>query len=263
VILLSVRDPVLRLAVERCARPDEAVVGDEPWVQLALDHGYPRVHVRDDGPRRSSSGHRPPVPELWVSGEMLRGWEHDRRKLEVPLPRTEYLARRLAVLISEVSLDATWVDRLLADLGRAAGSPLPLPFRAFTRHTLELPAKYTSLGAIAEEVEISPGALKARFRRKGLDSPFTFLRWLRSFAVAELLADPDVTVAQAADALGFTSGTNMCRMVKVLTGETPGSLRDPGVRRTLRVAFVREHLGPDALERWARLEGLFGAGRAA
>ncbi len=262
-ILLSVRDPVLRLAVERCARPDEAVVGDEPWVKLALEHGYPRVHVRDDVPRRSSSVQRPAVPVLWVSGEMLQGWDHERRKLEVLLPRTDYLARRLSAVISEVSLDATWVDRLLADLGRAVGSPLPLPFRAFTRHTLELPAKYTSLGDIAAEVEISPGALKARFRRKGLESPFTFLRWLRSFAVAELLADPDVKVAQAAEALGFTSDTNMCRMVKVLTGETPGSLRDPGVGRTLRVAFVREHLGRGALEGWARLEGLFGAGRAA
>lgn len=261
-ILLSVRDPVLRLAVERCARPDEAVVGDEPWVQLALDHGYARVHVRD-GTRRPSSVQRPFVPELWVSPEMLQGWEQERRKLEVLLPRTEYLARRLGTMISEVALEATWVDRLLADLGRAVGAPLPLAFRAFTRHTLELPARYTSLGALAAEVEISPGALKARFRRKGLESPFTFLRWLRSFAVAELLADPDVTVAQAARALGFTSDTNMCRMVKMLTGETPGSLRDPGVRRKLRVAFVREHLGRDALEGWVRLEGLFGVGRAA
>jgi AraC-like DNA-binding protein len=261
-ILVSVRDPVLRLAVERCARPDEAVVGDEPWVQLALDHGYPRVHVRDHGIRPSSLWGAA-VPELWVSPEMLHGWEQERRKLEVPPPRAGFLARRLFAAISEVALEATWVDRLLADLGRAAGAPLPLPFRAFTRHTLELPARYTDLSAIAEEVEISRGALKARFRRKGLESPFTYLRWMRSFAVAELLADPEVTVAQAAEALGFTSDTNMCRMVKVLTGATPGGLRDPGVRRKLRVAFVREHLGRDALEGWARLEGLFGVGRAA
>ncbi|MEX2466113.1 MAG: helix-turn-helix domain-containing protein [Gemmatimonadota bacterium] len=262
-ILLSVSDPTVRLAISRCARPDEAVVGEVRWVQAALDHGYPRVHVRDDQPRRSIADRSERVPELHVSREMLAGWDQDRRKVEVPQPRIEYLARRLGSVVSEVALEGTWVDRSLADLTRAAGGPLPLSFRAFTRHTLELPCRYTDLSAIAEAAGLSRGALKARFRRKGLDSPFTYLRWLRSFAVAERLVDPDVTVAMAARELGFTSDTNMCRMVKILTGATPGSLRDPGVRRRLRLAFVREHLTRGALEGWSRLERIFRDRRAA
>jgi len=172
------------------------------------------------------------------------------------------LARRLAAAIQEVALESTWVDRLLAHLSRSVGAPLPLAFRAFTRHALELPARYTDLSGISEAAGVSRGALKARFRRKELESPYTYLRWLRAFAVAELLVDPDTTVASAASALGFTSDTNMCRMVKALTGATPGSLRDSGARRRLHAAFVHRHMDEEARAGWSRLgEGRFRAGR--
>jgi len=263
VILLSVREPFLRQAVERCARPDEAVVWEAPWVQEALEHGHARVHVRDDRAGRFPLVRTARVPELYVSPEMLAGWEQDRRRSEIPGPRIDGLARRMSAAIQEVALESTWVDRLMADLARFVGAPLPLSLRAFTRHTLELPRLYTDLSAISSAAGVSRGALKARFRRKELESPFTYLRWLRTFAVAELLADPDVTVAAAARALGFTSDTNMCRMVKALTGATPGSLRDAGARRRLRATFVHRHLGKEALAGWARLEGLFGVGKVA
>lgn len=262
-ILLSVREPGLRHAVERCARADEAVVWEAPWVQEALEHGHARVHVRDDRAGRSPLVRSAGVPELYLSPELLATWERDRRKSEIPGPRLDDLARRMGAAIQEVALESTWVDRLLADLARSVGAPLPLPLRAFTRHTLELPCRYTDLSAISQAAGLSRGALKARFRRKELDSPFTYLRWLRTFAVAELLADPDVTIAAAARSLGFTSDTNMCRMVKALTGATPGSLRDPGARRRLRGTFVHRHLTKHALAGWGRLDGLFGVGKVA
>jgi AraC-like DNA-binding protein len=263
VILLSTRDPVLRLAMERCARPDEAVVGEDAWIHAALEHGCARVYVRDDRPTSLSASRSARVPELYVSPDMLRDWEQERRKLEVPLPRIDDLAYRLGLAITDVALDGTWVDRLLADLARATGAPLPLSLRAFVRHTLELPCRYTGLSTISEAAGLSRGALKARFRRRGLESPFTYLRWLRALAVAEILADPEVTVAAAARALGFTSDTNMCRMVKVLTGATPGSLREPGARRALQVEFMRRHMTTEALAGWAALGRLFRARRAA
>lgn len=42
------------------------------------------------------------------------------------------------------------------------------------------------------------GALKARFRRRGLESLHTYLRWFRMMAVAYLVAGHEITVAQAA-----------------------------------------------------------------
>lgn len=262
-ILLTTRDPLLRSALERAARPDEEIVSDPLWVQLGSLHGYPRVHVRDDDPDvRTLRSHRH-VPVLLVSAELRARWEENRKRSDVPRPRSADLASRLGRSITETALKGTWVDRLLADLARITGEPLPFSFRALARHTLEFPCRYTDLSALADVTGLSRGALKARFRRRGLASPFTYLRWLRSLAVAEVLADGTVTVAEAARSLGFTSDTNMCRMVKVLTGATPGVLRDTGARRRLPVQFAGELLTQDALEGWARLDDVFGRGRAA
>lgn len=256
-ILLIARDPLLPLAVQRLARPDEAVVGDPVWVEEALIRGWPRALVCDERRGVVPEGGAP-LPVIYVAPERIRAWDRERRRHEVPPERVAYAARKIEAMLAEAGPPTTWVDRLLADLGRMTGAPLPLPFRAFARHALELPARYTDLSDVAGTSELSRGALKARFRRRGLESPFTYLRWLRAMAVGEVLSDPSVTVAQAADRLGFTSGTNMCRMVRVLTGATPGSLRDSGARRWLLIGFARAHLGPEALEGWARLEDVFG-----
>ncbi|MDZ7780915.1 MAG: helix-turn-helix domain-containing protein [Gemmatimonadota bacterium] len=253
----------MRNALERAARADEEVVSVPSWVQLGLLHGYPRLHVRDDAPDPRTLRSQRHVPVLLVSSDLRARWEEDRRRSEVPRPKVEYLAVRLRRRIGETALERTWVDRLLADLGRSAGRVLPLAFRALARHTLEFPCRYTDLSTLAEVSGLSRGALKARFRRRGLASPFTYLRWLRSLAVAEMLSDPTATVAETARALGFTSDTNMCRMVRVVTGATPGTLRDSGARRWLRVQFVNELLTPEALEGWAGLEHVFGRGRVA
>jgi AraC-like DNA-binding protein len=255
-ILLTARDPGLLAAVRRIARPDEDVVAGEGWVERALEHGHARLLVCDD--RRgvlpeAISG----VPVLYVPPELVAKWERTRKRQDIPPARTDYMAERLRGMVGELALEATWVDRTLADLSRLAGGPLPLPFRSFTRRTLEFPARYTDLSDVAQLAGLSRGALKARFRRRGLDSPFTYQRWLRSLAVAETLSAPEVTVAAAANALGFTSDTNMCRMVKVITGATPGRLREPDARRWLLVAFARAHLTRDALEGWSALDDLF------
>ena len=197
------------------------------------------------------------VPVLYVPPEVLAKWDRERKRHDIPPARTDYMVTRLHGMVSELALEATWIDRTLADLARLAGAPLPLPFRSFARRTLELPARYTDLSEVAELAGLSRGALKARFRRRGLESPFTYQRWLRSLAVAEALSVPEVTVAAAANALGFTSDTNMCRMVRVLTGATPGRLREPDARRWLLVAFARVHLTREALEGWSALDDLF------
>ena len=256
-ILLIGRDPLLLPAVQRAARPDEAVVWEPRWVDEALVRGWPRALVCDDRRGVVPQG-RSEVPVVYVAPDRIRSWDRARRRHEVPPERIPFAGDRIAAMLAQASPPGTWVDRLLGDLGRLAGGPLPLPFRAFARHTLELPSRYTDLRDLTRTTGLSRGALKARFRRRDLDSPFTYLRWFRVMAVAEVLSDPSVTVAAAADRLGFTSGTNMCRMVRVLTGATPGALRDPGARRWLRVAFARDHLTRQALGGWVRLEDVFG-----
>ena len=256
-ILLIGRDPLLLPAVQRAARPDEAVVWDPTWVEEALVRGWPRALIYDDRRGAVPEG-LSDVPVIYLGPDLIRAWDRARRRHDVPPERVSYAAHRLAAMLEDASPSVTWVDGLLAELGRMAGAPLPMPFRAFARHTLELPVRYTDLNDLTETAGLSRGALKARFRRRDLDSPFTYLRWFRAMAVAEVLSDPSVTVAAAADRLGFTSGTNMCRMVRVLTGATPGALRDKGARRWLRVAFANRHLTRHALTGWSRLDDVFG-----
>jgi AraC-like DNA-binding protein len=256
VILVSSRDRLIQFAVGRVARPDEAVVVDPDWIDEALAHGFARLVVCDDeGTLPTSLGRH--VPTLHVSCGLLRSWERERARSEVPAPRVVYVAERLRPWVARAAVPATWVDRLIGDLSRATGGVLPLPFRAFARHALELPSRYTDLRAHAALSGLSRGALKARFRRRGLGSPFTYLRWLRALAVAEVLSDADVTVAAAAQALGFTSDTNMCRMVRAVTGVTPGRLRESGARRELLLAFASRCLAPSQLESWNGLVDLF------
>jgi len=260
-IVLSATDPLLRAAMRRIARPDEQVVADPDRVGDALRFGYPRLYVVA-GARAVDRVPRE-VAVLHLEEERLRAWEAERRRAEVPRPRLDDLCGRLRGVISTCAVTGTWVDGTLAELGRASGGALPLAFASFARHVLELPRQYTELGHLAETFDLTRGALKARFRRRNLESPFTYLRWCRTLAVAHVLSDPDVTVSGAADRLGFTSGGNMCRSVRGLTGVTPHRLRDPALRRVLVLAFASRHLTGRHLAAWRDLDDVFRPRRVA
>ena len=154
-------------------------------------------------------------------------------------------------------MECTWVDEALADLARAAGKRLPLPARAFARRVLEFPVHYTSLHAVADGCGLSRGALKAKFRRRGLPSPSTYLRWFRLMAVSQLLSDRSITVSHAARRIGFTSNGNLCRMMDTVCGMTPTDARTKQGWNRLLIAFARAHLAPDVLEAWTGLGDLF------
>ena len=254
-IVARVTDPLLRKALYNAAHPEEDVVVEARLVDDALQYGFPRLLVRADG--LSEGEHPATVRVLDLDDVLLRRWEAERRMEELPLPRLDFLSRRLRVLIERTTDEASWVDAALADLSRASGARLPLPLRAFARRILEFPIHYTSLHAVAKGCGLSRGALKARFRRRGLDSPYTYLRWFRLIAVAELLSDRSVTVAAAAHRLGFTSDGNLCRMMASVTRLTPTDVRTVRGWNSLLISFAWMHLTPDALDAWAGLDGLF------
>jgi AraC-like DNA-binding protein len=254
-IVARVSDPLLRKALCAAAHAEEDVVTEAGLVSDALQCGFPRLLVRAGGFRSTE----PPegIPVLDLDDVMLGRWEAERRSEELPLPRLDFLTRRLQGLVERSAREATWVDTALADLSRAAGARLPLPLRAFARRVLEFPIHYTTLHPIAKSCGVTRGALKARFRRRGLGSPYAYLRWLRIIAVAEVLSDRSVTVAAAAARLGFTSDGNLCRMMASLTRLTPTDVRTVHGWNTLLISFAWKHLTPDALDAWAGLDGLF------
>ena len=255
VALLS--DPYLQMVVERAARPDEDVVFDPVLARSALEWGFPRVVICEDVGAQPVRGIGPGLPVLSLDGAVMRGWEADRLAREVPAPRLEYLTARLRAVIDEHEHGVSWVDRTLADLAKAAGAPLVGPLRAFGRRVLEFPTHYHDLHAMARACHLSRGALKARFRRRGLESPYTYLRWFRMMAVAYLLADREVTVAQAACRLGFTSDGNLCRAMVSLTGLTPTEARTVRGWNRLLIAFAWTYLTGPSLDAWVGLDELF------
>ena len=254
-------DPILRAALRRTAHPEEDVILDERLVGSALELGFPRavVYVPEDGHplARRFGGLDQGVAMIAITQATLRSWEADRRAHDVPPQRVHHTADRLRIVIAQHTLGPSWVDRALADLSRAAGARLPLALRTLGRRVMEFPLQYADLHGMADVTGMTRGALKARFRRRGLPSPAHYVRWFRVLAAARLLADRDVTTAQAAHRLGFTTGGNLCRSIKAVSGFSTSEVRNvPGWNRLL-VSFAWNSLGRGALEQWATLDDLF------
>jgi len=254
-----ISDPSHQTLLLRAARPDEDVILDERTALDAVEFGFPRLFVRssDTGSAADVLSEDSAVPVLELTSELLMDWEARRARFEVPPPRSRFRTECLREAIDECARDVVWIDRVLADLSRAAGGPLPPALRAFARRVLEFPSHYVDLHSLAASVDMTRGALKARFRRRGLTSPYTYLRWFRVIACAHVLADRSVTVAQAAHQLGFTSDGNLCRTVRSLTRLTPTELRNVRGWNRLLIAFAWQHLDADAVERWRELEDIF------
>lgn len=254
-IVVQASDPNLRRAVLRAAHPEEDVVADTRLVVEAIERGYPRLVVRDRG------HDRPALPRgvrlFEVDDGVLDRWEAERRAAELPPTRLDHLTERVSTTIEGTAADRSWIDVALAELTRAAGRRLPLPLRSFGRRILEFPCHYTNLHPLADACGTSRGALKARFRRRDLSTPSTYLRWFRILAASHVLSDRSLTVADVAQRLGFTSNGNLCRTMWSVVGMTPTETRTVRGWNRIVITFAWSHLSPDLLESWSTLDDLF------
>jgi len=260
-IIGYISDPSVRAGLLQAGNPEEDVVLDPVRADEALTSGYPRLVVCAGVHGRFAGGSRGDlnVPVRVVSSETLARWEEERRGLRQPMVRADWLGHRLRDLVHREAGESSWVDRTLGELGRAAGAPLPPPLRGFARRVMEFPSHYDDLHPLAETCGSTRGALKARFRRRGLPSPSLYLRWFRLMSVAYALSDRNVTVAQVANRLGYTSDGNLCRAMLSLTGMTTTEVRTlPGWNRLL-ISFAWTHLGVAELEGWWDIGDLFAA----
>ena len=234
---------------------------DAALAQEALQRGFPRLVLLGDEDGEARARLAPwlsgPVPVVTVSVGTRAAWDQARRGMEIPPARAEYWARRVGEVVAGGALRSTWVDRTLGDLSKAAGAPLPAPFRGMARRVLEHPARYQDLHGLAELSGLSRGALKARFRRRDLPSPWLYVRWLRTLATARVLSDPETTTFDASVRLGFTSPGNLCRTIRTVTGLTPSALRDTAGWHRVLAGFVAECLAPSMLDAWDSLDDVF------
>jgi AraC-like DNA-binding protein len=194
---------------------------------------------------------------LAITRATLQGWESARHAQGLAVSRIDDSALRLRALIRTASGSSNWVDGIFADLTLILGRGLPSDFKGFARRVMEYPARYSSLFDLGRILDASPGALKARFRRRGLPSPSTYLRWFRVVAAGRLLADPQQTTLGASFRMGFSSDGNFCRWVQTTSGYPPSALRGREGRMLLLFRLAAETFPPGAMEAWETLGGAF------
>jgi AraC-like DNA-binding protein len=260
-ILAPLRDPFLRAAVRRAGLPEEDIFCCPTGVQEALAFGYPRLLVFEPGSltwsleRRLASASD--LPTLPIDNTILRHLRPSGLHSWDGGSMVDDAARRLRALMQEAGARATWVEGFFSDLARITGSSAPLEFRGFARRILEYPIRYSSPRVMGSVAELSPGAMKERFRRRGLPSPALYTRWLRLIAAARVLSEPGVTTLAASFRMGFSSDGNFCRWVQATSGLSPSGLRSGEGRLALLARFSHRCLENRALEKWRSLEGLF------
>jgi AraC-like DNA-binding protein len=251
-------DAALAGALRLTARPDEDVVVGPDDAFLAVRYGFPRLAVLLDGRGSDEfrSGGNGEVPVLPLATGELHDWREAWRRGGLPWPWARFLAHRLAPSVA-LHERPRWVDHTLRDLAALASRPLPPSLSGMGRRVLEHPAAYADLGGLEGLTGLSAGAMKARFRRRSLMSPFSYLRWFRALAAAHVLTLPGVSVLSTAQRLGWTSSGNLFRHVQTTCGLSPSEVRRPGARERLLVHFARAHLSDEALAAWDSLEDLF------
>lgn len=260
-ILAFLTDPFLRTVVRRAALPDEDVFWSAEEILEAARRGFPRLAVVSEGdphplgdPEQLTEG---AVPLLRIGEGTLESWRDAHRRVGFAVRRVDDHGRRLRRLMAQAAGSVEWVNRLFRDLSSAAGRSLPGPFRGMGRRVLEHPSGYRDLRSLARLSGISRGALKARFRRRDLPSPYTYLRWFRVLSSLHVLEKEGLTTEEAAHRVGLHSSGNFCRYVLEVSGFSPREIRSWVPRMQVLTRFLEECVQPTQLEGWAALEELF------
>lgn len=258
-IVAPVKDPFLVGAVRRASLPVEDVFVETEDVLRALRAGFPRVSIleseSDDAVARVIRGIGPKLPILEIAPLDLRKLRGSTTP--VLTQQVDVDPVRLRHLIEQVARPVSWVEGLLRDLGTVAGRPLPLEFRALARRVLEFPSRYARTKEVAGAVGLTPGAMKARFRRLGLPSPFAYTVRLRALCACELLARQEMTTTSVAYQMGYSSSGNFCRAFLMLTGMKPSHGATVQGRLAVTTSFGAELLRAEQLEKWDGLGPLF------
>lgn len=259
-IVALLTDSFLRATVRRAALPDEDVFWRPDDVSDALSRGFPRLVIRaedDPHPLSDPEARDGDLPRVVITPSILRSWRNARNASGFSVSRVDDHGLRLRSLIRATSGPLGWVERLFADLSRASGHSVVGAVRGLGRRVLEFPSRYEDLHAVADLTGLTRGALKARFRRRDLPSPYTYLRWFRALAGAHVLSMPETTTEEAAYRTGLHSSGNFCRYVQDVSGLAPSDLRRPGGRIRMLTRFAEEGLQREHLEAWRSLEDLF------
>jgi AraC-like DNA-binding protein len=258
-VLAPIRNPTLLRSVRHALLAVEDVFTREEDIFSALHRGFPGASIIESGPEARvvrairAVGQDLPIVEI----ARLDVLSFSSPPPAVVIPPIDTAPARMRQLIDQAALPMTWVERLLRDLGQAAGSSLPLGVKSLGRRVLEFPSRYSRTSAVAAAVGLTPGALKARFQRFGLPSPLAYTAWLRALGASDLLTWPGMTTDRVAFHLGYSSSGNFCRAFRNLTGLRPSEATTIDGRMLVLTRLASELLSREQIAAWARVESLF------
>ena len=258
-ILAPIKDQYLLRVVRRASLAVEDVFVEPEDIRRALRVGFPGILIL--GPESEEEVVRlmprvgPRLPILEVAPQDLQTLRHT--KWSVATRQIDMDPARLRRMVEQVARPMNWVERILRELGQLAGRPLPLELRALVRRVLEFPSLYALTEEVAGRVGLTPGAMKARFRRRGLPSPFAYTVRLRALCACEFLSRKEMTTASVAYHMGYSSSGNFCRAFLKLTGLRPSVGATLPGRLVTSANFAADLLRAEQLERWDDLRPMF------
>jgi AraC-like DNA-binding protein len=258
-ILAPIKDRYLLRAVRRASLAVEDVFTEAEDILGALRVGSPRISIlepeSDDLVAQLIRRMGSKLPILEIAPHDLRTLRYSTTSIATR--QIDIDPVRLRRMIEQVARPMGWVDRVLRDLGQLAGRPLPLELRALARRVLAFPSRYALTDEVSGTAGLTPGAMKARFRRRGLPSPFAYTVRLRALCACEFLSRQDTTTASVVYRMGYSSSGNFYRAFLKLTGLRPSVGATVQGRLAVSTSFAAELLSAEQLARWDDLGPLF------
>jgi AraC-like DNA-binding protein len=147
--------------------------------------------------------------------------------------------RRILAAEATRAADRTALARLRDELG-----PVPADVWLFFEALFLTSDRVGTVRELALRLEVLPSTLMSRFFRAHLPAPKRYLAYARLIRAARLLEDPGHSIADAANALDYSSPQSFSRHVRTLLQMTATDFRREMTTSKMLERFVAELIAP-------------------
>jgi AraC family transcriptional regulator len=221
---------------EQILRPGSATItpGGADFSIRTSSHGgrYDTLHfyIRDEFIRQlhcemfASQAAITLPPRVGVMDEMLQTVANEIRKmLLTPLPTDKVYAETLSRTVAAY-LVRNYISGRPLNINNAR-TLTPQQCNRAIEYIEECLGDNLTLAGIAKAAGVSTGRLNNEFKRSMKLAPYQYVMNARVKRANVLLSSTDLSLAQIALQCGFSNQQHMTRMVRRLTGRTPGAIR--------------------------------------
>jgi AraC-like DNA-binding protein len=219
--------PIGQILPEPTKTPELVYGGGGPVMSMVC--GYLRS---DDVPLNPVLASLPPLIRVQTAGTPLKRWvdasiEYALHALTYQRPLTDPLLARLPELMITEALCAFARSGLSSDKGWLAGLADPVVGRALACMHREPEVPWT-LKELARRAATSRSVLHERFRELIGQAPMSYLAAFRLQLAGRQLRTSSASLAEVAQAVGYTSEASFSRAFKRHVGVSPGEWRKAG-----------------------------------